>query len=106
MRSDAIKQNTSVRGSTGDGQRPEVGWKQANQNNLIDSHVGNSTVGFEKQAMGDVIMWNSGPDKKSIMQSSGVGDGIFGRRSTGLSKNLKIVTGGSVGRKRRLSNGG
>lgn len=48
MRSDAIKQNTSVRGSTGDGQRPEVGWKQANQNNLIDSHVGNSTVGFEK----------------------------------------------------------
>lgn len=56
--------------------------------------------------MGDVIMWNSGPVKKSIMQSSGVGDGIFGRRSTGLSKNLKIVTGGSVGRKRRLSNGG
>jgi hypothetical protein len=56
--------------------------------------------------MGDEIKWNCGPDKKIVQANSGLGDGIFGRRSTVQGKNLKIVTGRSMGRKSVLSNRG
>jgi hypothetical protein len=103
MLSNSMKQNATLRCSTGDGQRPEVGWKQASQGIFIDNDVGNSKVGFEKYARGDEIKWNSGPDKKSVLTNPGLADGIFGRRSSGQGKNLKIVTGRSVGRKTGLS---
>jgi hypothetical protein len=46
--SNSMKQIRTLRSSTGDGQRPEVGWKQASQGIFIENSVVNSGVGFEK----------------------------------------------------------